>query len=143
MKAAIVGQHYVRRRLAPHLPRQRSFIFGTALLLSALLRPPWQTITIAAALWGLMGLRGVAFAVIIARRMRRQAVYQPGFEDWSFHVALPLAAFAIIALSSFAASLLKKDVSVDLEPIGIIMVTAVALIRKYSQRSARRVSSSA
>src|SRR5262249_31081755 len=59
--------------------------FGAALLLSALLRAPWQTITIVAALWGLMGFSGVAYAVIIARRMRKQAVYQPEFEDWLFH----------------------------------------------------------
>ena len=77
--------------------------FGAALLLSALLRAPWQTITIVAALWGLMGFSGVAYAVIIARRMRKQAVYQPEFEDWLFHVGLPLAAYAILALSPFAA----------------------------------------
>ena len=77
--------------------------FGAALLLSALLRAPWQTITIAAALWGLMGFSGVAYAVIVARRMRKQAVYQPQFEDWLFHVVLPLAAYAILALSPFAA----------------------------------------
>ena len=77
--------------------------FGAALLLSALLRAPWQTITIAAALWGLMGFSGVAYAVIVARRMRKQAVYQPQFEDWLFHVVLPLAAYAILALSPFTA----------------------------------------
>jgi hypothetical protein len=36
--------------------------------------------------------------------MRKQAVYQPEFEDWLFHVVLPLAAYAILALSPFAAS---------------------------------------
>jgi len=78
--------------------------FGTALLLSAVLRAPWQAIIPAAALWGLMGLGGVAYAVIVARRMRRQTVYHPGFEDWLFHVLLPLAAYAMLALSAFAAS---------------------------------------
>ena len=37
------------------------------------------------------------------RRMRKQAAYEPEFEDWLFHVVLPLAAYAILALSSFAA----------------------------------------
>src|SRR5881296_2006625 len=46
--------------------------FCAVLLLSALLRVPWQTITIAAVLWGLMGFGGVAYAVIVARRMRKQ-----------------------------------------------------------------------
>jgi hypothetical protein len=48
--------------------------FGAALLLSALLRAPWPTITPAAALWGLIGLSGAAYTVIVARRMRLQTV---------------------------------------------------------------------
>jgi ABC-type transport system involved in multi-copper enzyme maturation permease subunit len=77
--------------------------FGTALLLSALLRVPWQSIISAAALWGLIGLCGVAYALVVARRMRRQTYYQPEFEDWLFHALLPLAAYAILAISAFAA----------------------------------------
>ena len=77
--------------------------FSAALLLSALSRVPWPTITIPAVLWGLMGLSGVAYAVIVARRMRRQAVYRPEFEDWLFHLVLPLAAYTLLALSPFAA----------------------------------------
>ena len=78
--------------------------FGVAFFLSALVRAPWQTITILAVLWGLIGFGGVAYAVIVIRRMRKQSIYQPQFEDWLFHVVLPLAAYAILALSSFAAS---------------------------------------
>lgn len=77
--------------------------FGAALLLSALLRAPWHTITPIAALWGLVGFSGMAYAVVVARRMRKQAAYQPEFEDWLFHVLLPLAAYVILALSAFAA----------------------------------------
>src|SRR5207237_7635775 len=77
--------------------------FGAVLLLSALLRAPWPTITPAAALWGLMGLSGVGYAAIVARRMRKQAAYHPEFEDWLFHVLLPLTAYAVLALSAFAA----------------------------------------
>jgi hypothetical protein len=77
--------------------------FGTALLLSALQRVPWQSIIPAAALWGVIGFGGVAYALIVARRMRAQTVYQPEFEDWLFHVLLPLAAYAMLALSAFAA----------------------------------------
>jgi hypothetical protein len=32
-----------------------------------------------------------------------QTTYQPAFEDWLFHVMLPLAAYALLALSAFAA----------------------------------------
>jgi hypothetical protein len=78
--------------------------FGVVLFLSALLHAPWQTISIVAVLWGLLGFGGVVYAVIVVRRMRKQAAYEPIFEDWLFHVALPLAAYAVLALSSFAAS---------------------------------------
>src|SRR5262249_16019147 len=78
--------------------------FGAVLLLSAFLRAPWRAIIPAAALWGLMGLSGVVYAVIVARRMRVQTVYRPEFEDWLFHVLLASAEFAMLALSAFAAS---------------------------------------
>jgi hypothetical protein len=58
--------------------------FGTALLLSALLRAPWETIIIPAVLWGVVGFGGVAYAAIVVRRMRRQTAYEPEFEDWLF-----------------------------------------------------------
>ncbi len=50
-----------------------------------------------------MGLGGAAYAVIVARRMRGQITYKPDFEDWQFHVLLPLAAYAILPLSALAA----------------------------------------
>ncbi len=77
--------------------------FGGALLVSALLRVPWQTITLAAALWGLMGFSGIVYVVIVARRIGVQTVYRPQFEDWLFHVVLPLAAYLILVLSALAA----------------------------------------
>ena len=76
--------------------------FGAALLLSALLRAPWQAIT-AGALWGFVGLSGVVYSGIVARRMRVQTTYRPEFEGWSFHVLLPLAAYATLVLAAFAA----------------------------------------
>jgi hypothetical protein len=77
--------------------------FGTALLLSAVLRAPWQAIWLVAPLWGLVGLSGVVYAVITARRMRAQTTYRPVFEDWVFHALLPVGAYAMLALSAFAA----------------------------------------
>src|SRR6266480_3838591 len=46
--------------------------FGTALLLSAVLRAPWQAVTPVAALWSLVGFAGAAYTCIVTRRMRRQ-----------------------------------------------------------------------
>jgi len=76
---------------------------GAALLLSAHARAPWPTIVFPALLWGLMGLGGVVYAVIVIRRMRAQAAYIPEFEDWLFHIVLPTAAYALLALSAAAA----------------------------------------
>src|ERR1700757_2436363 len=76
--------------------------FSAALLLSALLRAPWHAIGPPAVLWGLIGLGGMAYVMIVARRMRAQDVSRPVFEDWLFHALLPLAAYAVLAFSAFA-----------------------------------------
>jgi hypothetical protein len=78
--------------------------FGTALLVAALLRVPWPALTSAAVLWGLVGLCGAAYELLVVRRMRVQKSYQPDFEDWLFHLVLPLAAYLTLALSAFWAS---------------------------------------
>jgi len=77
--------------------------FGTALLLAALVRVPWETIMPPAVLWGIVGFAGAVYAFVVARRMRGQTAYRPQFEDWLFHVVLPLAAYVTLALSAFAA----------------------------------------
>ena len=78
--------------------------FCMVLALAALLRVPWPSMTEAAVLWGLAGTCGVAYELIVARRMHVQSAYQPDLEDWAFHAILPLAAYAILALSALAAS---------------------------------------
>jgi len=82
---------------------------GAALLLSALARVPWPTIVLPALLWGVMGLGGVAYAVIVIRRMRAQAAYMPELEDWLFHIVLPAAAYALLALSAVAAPAFTRE----------------------------------
>ncbi|HEV7902635.1 MAG TPA: hypothetical protein VGO96_02250 [Pyrinomonadaceae bacterium] len=77
--------------------------FGVVLLLSALLSAPWDGSGGVAVPWGLVGLVGTVYVAVVARRMRAQTVYKPVFEDWLFHVLLPLAAYAILAGSAFAA----------------------------------------
>jgi hypothetical protein len=77
--------------------------FGVVLLLSAVASAPWRGIVTVAVLWGLVGLGGIVYSVVVARRMRAQTVYKPVFEDWVFHVLLPLAAYATLAGSAFAA----------------------------------------
>ena len=53
---------------------------------------------------GLLGIAGVAYTLIVSRRMRKQVAYRPVFEDWLFHVGLPLAAYATLAGTWFEAS---------------------------------------
>jgi len=76
--------------------------FGVVLLLSGIVSAPWHGVAIAAILWGLMGLAGIVYEIIVFRRMRMQNVYTPQFEDWLFHVLLPLAAYATLAGSAYA-----------------------------------------
>ena len=83
--------------------------FSAALLLSALLRAPWHAIAPAAALWGLTGFCGVAYALLVARRMHKQTAYRPDLEDWLFYVFLPLGAYAMLSASAFAASFHTRE----------------------------------
>jgi hypothetical protein len=77
--------------------------FSVVLFLSALSRVPWQEIAIVAIVWGAMGCGGVVYALMVIRRMRKQSAYRPEFEDWAYHAGLPLIAYGILAVSSFAA----------------------------------------
>lgn len=96
--------------------------FGVVLFLSALLNVPWQTINIIATLWGLMGFGGIVYSVIIVRRMRKQAAYKPVFEDWLCHVALPIAAYVILALSSFAAPSYTHEVLFGVGGVALLLL---------------------
>ncbi len=77
--------------------------FSAVLLLSALVSAPWQGLAIAAVLWGLVGLAGAIYVLIVARRLRMQSGYQPVFEDWLFHAQLPFAAYVVLTVSACAA----------------------------------------
>jgi hypothetical protein len=76
--------------------------FGAVLLLAAILSAPWHGIGPAAVLLGALGLSGLVYAAIVARRAQQQTAYKPEFEDWLFHFLLPFAAYAMLASSSYA-----------------------------------------
>src|SRR5207248_8499248 len=98
---ALVGLQFVVVTLIAERPQLRTVEAGAsfatptivhfcaALLLSALLRAPWKEIALLAALCGLIGACGIAYAVIVIRRLLVQTVYQPQFEDWLFHALFP------------------------------------------------------
>ncbi len=113
---ALIGLQFVVMALVADMPRTpaqaqagHAFAtptivhFGAVLMLSAALSAPWHSIGGAAVLWGLMGLGGVAYAIIVARRQRVQNTHQPVFEDWLFHAVLPFAAYATLFASACAA----------------------------------------
>src|SRR5436305_1918000 len=77
--------------------------FGAVLLLAGIVSAPWEAISPAANMWGLLGLSGIGYEIIVARRMRVQRVYKPVFEDWLFHVLLPLVAYAMLAVAALMA----------------------------------------
>jgi hypothetical protein len=72
--------------------------FSAALLLSALLRAPWHTVTHVALLCGALGVCGVIYILIVLQRMRKQSAYQLDAEDWAFHIVLPLIAYLLLAI---------------------------------------------
>lgn len=74
--------------------------FGVVLLLSALITAPWDGIGVVAILWGLIGLCGIVYSCVVARRMRSQTAYKPVLEDWLFHVLLPLAGYAMLVAAA-------------------------------------------
>ena len=77
--------------------------FGTVLGLSAVMSAPWKADGIPINICGLVGLAGVAYAMMVTRRMRRQIAYRPEFEDWLFHVVLPFAAYVTLTTSAYTA----------------------------------------
>ncbi len=112
---ALIGLQFVVMSLIASMPRARvnpqasgAFAtptvihFGTVLGLAAILTAPWDGIGGPAILCGLVGFSGVIYMVLVIRRMRAQAAYRPEFEDWLFHVLLPLAAYLTLAVSAYA-----------------------------------------
>jgi hypothetical protein len=113
---ALIGLQFVVMTLIANMPLTHSDAqagdafatptvvhFGVVLLLSAVGCAPWDGIVAVAILWGLVGLGGVVYLVLVARRMRRQTAYRAVFEDRLFHVLLPFTAYGTLAASACAA----------------------------------------
>jgi hypothetical protein len=113
---ALIGLQFVVMTLIANLPLTRAHAqagdafttptvvhFGAALLLSAAGSVPWDGITLLAVLWGLAGVGGVLYVVVVARRLRSQTAYRAVFEDWLFHVLLPFGSYALLGAAACAA----------------------------------------
>jgi hypothetical protein len=115
---ALIGLQFVVMALIANLPRTAAqgdagnafatpniVHFGTALLISGLLTAPWHSMNTPTTLLGVLGLCGVAYSLIVARRMQLQTLYRPVFEDWLCHAILPFIGYAMLATSGYEARL--------------------------------------
>lgn len=109
---ALIGLQFVVMTLIAERPSPRAaeasaafgtptvFHFGAALFLSALIRVPWGSATVAISLCSLTGLAGLIYAIVTAVRMHTQQAYTPDLEDWLFHMIVPLSAYAALTLAA-------------------------------------------
>jgi hypothetical protein len=74
--------------------------FCAVLLTSAILSAPWPALSSAGVALGACGVAGIAYAVMVIRHARRQTEYVPVFEDWLWHCALPLIAYAALFVAA-------------------------------------------
>jgi hypothetical protein len=110
----LIGLQFVVMALVANLPRSsvggdagNAFAtpnvvhFGTALLISGLLTAPWHEMSTPTLLLRILGICGIVYSLIVARRMRVQTLYRPVFEDWLCHAILPFVGYAILATSGY------------------------------------------
>jgi hypothetical protein len=74
--------------------------FCAALLISAILSAPWPGHHFVELAMGLVGLGGIIYSITVWRRVRGVTTYRMVFEDWAWHVILPLIAYAIAVASA-------------------------------------------
>src|SRR5437588_11386297 len=78
--------------------------FCSALFISAALSAPWRSLAAASIAMAACGAAGLAYTIVVARRARLQKDYKPVFEDWLWHVALPLVSYSTLLAAAFALS---------------------------------------
>jgi hypothetical protein len=112
---ALIGLQFVVIALIAEMPRARANAqagaafstpsvvhFAVVLLISATNAAPWQEQLAIGIVWGLVGVGGIVYSLIVARRLRDQTAYLPVFEDWLFHFLLPLVAYATLVATTLA-----------------------------------------
>jgi hypothetical protein len=112
---ALIGLQFVVMTLIAGRPERPDYVvgatfatptivhFGAVLLMAAIVRAPWTSVSPVAALLGLIGFGGLIYTLFIVRLMRGQSLYKPVFEDWLFHAIFPIAAYTILAVSTLVA----------------------------------------
>ena len=75
--------------------------FGAVLLLSAMISAPWHTLSRVSMVVGLYGFGGLLYTLITFLRARRLKSYRLVFEDWLWHVGLPLISYGLSIAAAF------------------------------------------
>jgi len=70
--------------------------FCVALFVAASMSAPWPSLVSAGITIAGCGFVGASYAVVVMRRAHGQARYKPVFEDWLWHVILPLLAYIAV-----------------------------------------------
>src|SRR5215813_9980921 len=75
--------------------------FCAVLLLSAMISAPWHSLSRPALVIGLYGAGGFLYTLITFLRARRLKTYRLVFEDWLWHVGLPMVSYALAVGAAF------------------------------------------
>ena len=98
--------------------------FCATLIVAAILTAPWRSVTSVAGALGVVGASGLLYTLVVMRRARRQTSYTPVLEDWLFHTAFPLAAYAAILI---AALVLRRDPEHSLFAVAMAVLALVLI----------------
>ena len=72
----------------------------SALFIAVVMTAPWRSLLGASIPVIGCGLIGITYVFAVARRARRQDGYKPVFEDWLWHVTLPLVAYVTLLIAA-------------------------------------------
>lgn len=119
--------------------------FSVVLFLSALISIPWGSVNIIAVFWGVVGIFGLIYIILVIRRMRTQNMYDPVFEDWLCHVLFPLAAYALMVAAAVIAHAYERTALFSVGAASLILlfvgihnawdlVTHMIFVRRRQQR---------
>jgi hypothetical protein len=83
--------------------------FCAALLVSAIFSAPWHGLGPPGVAVAVAGVFGLVYSIAVLRRALRQRDYRPVLEDWIWHAALPLIAYAALVHAGIQLSRVSAD----------------------------------
>lgn len=75
--------------------------FCAVLLIAAIVCAPWRDLGAVSIALGSCGIIGVVYSSTVFLNTRRQKSYRPVFEDWLWHIVLPLIAYTTLLISAY------------------------------------------